>query len=93
MTMHIDEALLEEVMETFGCVTKTEAVDFALKELVRKKKLQAYAKTGLGFTPEELKASVLPGYDVIALRVAEMPEQRVPSKPRKKPNEKRSPRR
>ena len=53
MTMHIDEKILEEVMDTFGCVTKTDAVDFALRELVRKRKLREFGKTGLGLTPEE----------------------------------------
>jgi Arc/MetJ family transcription regulator len=75
MTMHIDEDLLDEVMNTFGCASKTEAVDFALKELVRKKKLRAYAKTGLGLTSEELKSAVDPDYDLMALRVAETPAQ------------------
>ena len=84
MTMHIDEGLLEEVMETYGCATKTDAVDFALKEVMRKKRLREYAKTGLGLTPAELKASVDPDYDLMALRVAETPA---------KPNARRRPRR
>lgn len=73
MTMHIDEAALDEVMKVYGCVSKTEAVDFALKELIRKKKLRAFAKTGLGLTPEELSGGLYPDYDVLALRVAETP--------------------
>ena len=76
MTMHIDEDLLDEVMATFGCASNTEAVDFALKELVRKKKLRAYAKTGLGLTAEELKSSLDPDYDLMATRVGESPAQR-----------------
>ena len=68
MTMHIDEKLLDEVMDTFGCVTKTDAVDFALRELVRKRKLREFGKTGLGLTPDELANAVLPGYDPLALR-------------------------
>jgi Arc/MetJ family transcription regulator len=84
MTMHIDDALLGEVMETYGCATKTDAVDFALKELVRKRKLRDYAKTGLGLTAAELRASVDPDYDLISLRVAETPA---------KPNARRRPRR
>ncbi len=75
MTMHIDEHLLDEVMRSFGCVSKTEAVDFALKEMVRKKKLKAYGETGLGLSAEEMRASVDPEYDVAGLRAAETPEE------------------
>jgi len=73
MTMHIDEVLLEEVMEKYGLETKTDAVNFALKELDRRKKLRAFMREGLGFTSEELKASVDPDYDLDALQVAETP--------------------
>ena len=73
MTMHIDAKLLDEVMDTFGCVTKTDAVDFALRELVRKRKLREFGKTGLGLTPDELANAVLSGYDPLALRCAEPP--------------------
>ncbi len=73
MTMHIDEALLDEVIGRFGCASKTEAVDFALRELMRKSKLRALGKTGLGLTPEELRNAVDPNYDVLALRYAEQP--------------------
>jgi hypothetical protein len=72
MTMHIDEALLDEVIQTFGCASKTEAVDFALREVIRKRKLRAYRK-GLGLTPEELGNAFIPSYDPLALRVAEEP--------------------
>lgn len=73
MTMHIDEALLERVMKTYGCESKTAAIDFALNELDRKTRLKAFAKKGLGLTPEELGNSVDPNYDVLALRAAEAP--------------------
>ena len=73
MTMHIDEKLLNEVMNTFGCVTKTDAVDFALRELIRKRKLREFGKTGLGLTPDELANAVIPGYDPLALRLGEAP--------------------
>jgi len=68
MTMHINEAVLEEVMETFGYETKTDAVNSALKEMIRIKKLREFGKTGLGFTPEELKDSLEPGYDPMDYR-------------------------
>ncbi len=73
MTMHIDEALLARVMEAHGFATKTEAVEAALREMDRKVRLKVMLDRGLGFTPEELRASVEPGYDPIALRAAELP--------------------
>ncbi|MBA3960937.1 MAG: type II toxin-antitoxin system VapB family antitoxin [Chthoniobacterales bacterium] len=51
MTMSIDEALLKRVMKLTGFTTKTEAVNFALKEAER----------------------VDPNYDLMALRIAELP--------------------
>jgi hypothetical protein len=82
MTMHIDEKILNEVMGTFGCASKTEAVDFALRELVRKRKLREFGKTGLGLTPEELGNAFYPDYDPMALRVAEPPPRSRDGKPR-----------
>lgn len=73
MTMHINEEVLDEVIKLYGCVSKTDAVDFALKELVRKHKLREMGKKGLGLTPDELANSVDPDYDVLATRVAEPP--------------------
>jgi Arc/MetJ family transcription regulator len=75
MTMHIDEKLLEGVMKTYGCETKTEAVDFALRELDRKARFREMVKSGMGMTPEELADSVDPNYDVQAMRVAESPSK------------------
>jgi len=63
MTMHIDEKLLAEVMKNYHLPTKTEAVAFALKELVRLDRLRAFARTGLGVTPEELRRAYAPHYD------------------------------
>lgn len=73
MTMHIDEELLKRVMAHHEFESKTEAVDFALRELDRKARLRAYAKTGLGMSAEELKSAIDPNYDLIALRVAQVP--------------------
>ena len=73
MTMHIDELLLAEVMDKYGFETKTDAVNFALKELDRRKKLRAFMREGMGFSPDELKAGVYEDYDLEALRVAETP--------------------
>jgi Arc/MetJ family transcription regulator len=71
MTMHIDEALLERVMEAHGCESKTEAVDMALREMARKAGFRAMVAAPSPFTAAELKAAVEPSYDVAALRAAE----------------------
>ncbi len=71
MTMHIDEDLLDRVVKRFGCASKTEAVEMALKEMDRKARFRDFAKTGLGFTAEELKNAVEPDYDIPAMRAAE----------------------
>lgn len=71
MTMHIDEELLDRVVKRFGCESKTEAVEMALKEMDRKARFRDFVKSGLGFTSEELKNAVEPGYDIPAMRAAE----------------------
>ena len=63
MTMHIDEALLKRVMDTYGLETKTDAVEFALKELDRKARLKKFITEGLGLSSKELKEAVYPGYE------------------------------
>jgi Arc/MetJ family transcription regulator len=73
MTMHIDDSLLDRVMKTYECSSKTEAVNLALKELDRLARLRKFASTGMGMTPEELKNAVDPDYDVLSMRVAETP--------------------
>lgn len=71
MTMHIDDALLENVIRLTGASSKTEAVNIALKEMDRKARLREIGRTGLGLTKAELMAAVDPAYDLMALRVAE----------------------
>ncbi len=73
MTMHIDEELLERVMNLFGFASKTEAVEMALREMDRKSRFKALVALPSPFTPEELAAGVEPGYDIHAMRVAEPP--------------------
>jgi Arc/MetJ family transcription regulator len=70
MTMHIDEELLDRVVKRFGCASKTEAVEMALKEMDRKARYRDFPKTGLGFTAEKLKNAVAPDYDISVLRAA-----------------------
>lgn len=78
MTMHIDEALLKRVMDIYELETKTDAVEFALRELDRKARLKKFMKEGLGLTPEEMREGIYPGYDPGALKyhsmVAEEPK-------------------
>jgi Arc/MetJ family transcription regulator len=71
MTMHIDEKLLDSVIDEYGFESKTEAVDSALREMNRRAKLRRFMSEGLGLTEEELKESVDPDYDPMSLRVAE----------------------
>ncbi len=71
MTMHINETLLKSVMSAYDCASKTEAVEMALFEADRRAKLKKFATVGLGFTADELRNAVDPGYDLVALRAAE----------------------
>jgi len=71
MTMHIDEALLERVRAAFDCASKTEAVEMALQEMDRKIRYRAFVSKPSPFSPSELRSGVDPGYDVLAMRVAE----------------------
>ncbi len=73
MTMHIDEALLDRVIEAYGFESKTEAVEMALRELDRRVRFRELGKIGMGMTPEELGDAVDPNYDLMTLRVAEIP--------------------
>lgn len=71
MTMHIDEELLQRVMDRFGFVSKTETVEAALKEMERRYKLQELLDEPVEWGENELRDSVAPGYDPLAMRVAE----------------------
>lgn len=75
MTMHIDEALLERVMAKYELATKTDAVNFALRELDRLARLREALEAGMGMSEEELKESVYEDYDLNSLRVAETPKK------------------
>ena len=71
MTMHIDEAVLDEVMTITGVASKTGAVEVALTEMVRKHKFKEIAKKGLGLTSEELKNVWEDPFPKESLRVGE----------------------
>ena len=73
MTMHIDEALLDRVIETYGYTSKTEAVEMALRELDRRARFRELGKRGMEMTPEELADAVDSDYDPKSYMVAETP--------------------
>lgn len=71
-------------MEDHGFDTKTEAVNFALRELDRRKKLRAYKDTGLGLTPSELKNAFYEVCSPDAIMAVQAPAPYTPSKNNKK---------
>jgi Arc/MetJ family transcription regulator len=73
MTMFIDEALLQRVMKMTGLKTKTETVEFALRETERKSKLARFLANREKLSADEWKNSVDPNYDLMRLRLAEKP--------------------
>lgn len=74
MTLNIDDELLHRVMEYFGASNKTKAIDLALREVDRKKKMLEIGRKGLGLGVDELKAIFEADYDVLAARTAEAPK-------------------
>lgn len=72
MTMFIDEALLDRVMKLTGLKTKTETIEFALRETERKSKLGKFL-AGRKLAARDLKDCIDPAYDLMALRAAETP--------------------
>jgi Arc/MetJ family transcription regulator len=60
MTMHIDEAILADVMALTGASSKTEAVELALRDLARRHRQRAILNEGLQLTPAQWDAEALP---------------------------------
>lgn len=58
MTMHIDEAVLADVMELTGAASKTEAVELALRDLARRHRQRRILQEGLQLTPAQWDAEV-----------------------------------
>lgn len=56
MTMHIDDEVLRDVMELTGTPTKTAAVEMALQELVRRRRLSKALQELAAVPAEELAA-------------------------------------
>jgi Arc/MetJ family transcription regulator len=79
MTMHIDEALLKRVVEAYGCESKTEAVEMALREMDRRVRFREFIKEGMGMTSEELADAVIPGYDPNNLNITAYTHEDFPS--------------
>ncbi len=75
MTMHINEVLLKRVMEAYGCETKTDAVEMALREMDRRVRFRELGARGLEMTPDEIAEGIDPDYDLNILRVAETPRK------------------
>jgi len=73
MTMHIDEAVLAEVVRITGVESKTKAVEKALTEMVRRNKLKELGRKGLGLTSEELKTAWEDPFPQESLKAAEQP--------------------
>ena len=60
MTMHIDEAVLADVMELTGVPSKTEAVQVALRDLARRHRQRRLLREGLGLSPAQWDAESQP---------------------------------
>lgn len=60
MTMHIDEAVLADVVELTGASSKTEAVELALRDLARRHRQRRILREGLGLTPEQWAVAAQP---------------------------------
>jgi hypothetical protein len=58
--MHIDEAVLADVMDLTGVSSKTEAVQVALRDLARRHRQRRILREGLGLTPEQWAAEAKP---------------------------------
>lgn len=71
LTLNIDEALLDRVVEITGASTKTEAINFALREIDRKARLVNVLREGLGASSDELRTMFDTAAEPVALRVAE----------------------
>ena len=74
MTLHIDDKLVARVMKFTGCKTKTDAIDYALKEIDRRAKLTDLLGDDWGMTSKDWAGAFNPNYDLAALRAAETPE-------------------
>lgn len=75
MTMHIDEDVLAEVVKITGVASKTEAVETALIEMVRRSRLKTCLSKGMGMTSEELKNAWEDPFPQNTAKAAEAPKK------------------
>lgn len=73
ITLNVDDALLERVVESTGSKTKTAAIDLALREMDRRARLTETLSNGSGVHGEALANMFDPESDPMALRAAEDP--------------------
>lgn len=66
MTMHIDEAVLDQVMDLTGAASKTQAVEIALNDLARRHRLRKTLRGGLGLTPSQWDTEAQAAADQLA---------------------------
>jgi hypothetical protein len=71
ITLNIDGELLARVVAITGSETKTDAIDFALREVDRRARLVEVLRAGTGADAEELRDMFDPESDPLAMRVAE----------------------
>jgi Arc/MetJ family transcription regulator len=73
ITLNVDDALLNRVVETTSAKTKTAAIDFALREVDRRAELTKVLARGSGISGEDLATLFDPAFDPAAMRVAKAP--------------------
>ncbi|HKK18706.1 MAG TPA: type II toxin-antitoxin system VapB family antitoxin [Opitutales bacterium] len=73
ITLNVDDALLDRVVDSTGAKTKTAAIDFALREVDRRTELTKVLARGSGISGEELATLFDPASDPAVMRVAEDP--------------------
>lgn len=71
LTINVDEALLDRVVEITGASNKTDAITFALREVDRRARLLTVLRDGLGASGDELKEMFDEASNPGMLRVAE----------------------
>ena len=71
ITINMDDDLLDRVIGITGLSTKTEAIHFALREVVRRAQLIEVLREGTGASENELREMFDEASDPLKMRVAE----------------------
>ncbi len=85
LTLNIDDDLLERVRLATGAKTKTEAIDYALREIDRRYRLRELLSEDIGLTPDEWRNAFDESAiedDEFSARVAEDPPKPATTKAR-----------